>query len=129
MNLKSDTIEELNNIISLRNHIYTLVNGPRTTLISREEENKLRVFANQLDRVVVDKSLQMVNVSEAVPVVKSTHKSMKEANVAKTLSATEEAAIVQAVTVVQETAATLDAVAPPVKPKRGSFKRVSDDEI
>jgi hypothetical protein len=126
MNLQVDTIKELNDIISLRNHIYTLVNGPRTTLISREEENKLRVFANQLDRVVVDKSLQMVNVSKAVPVVKNTHKAMEEANVAKTISATEEAAIVQAVTVVQETITALDAPVK-VKPKRGSFKRVADD--
>ena len=81
---RAETIRELNDSISLRNHIYVLVNGPRTTLIGRDEEKHLRAFANQLDREVVEKALAMVTVSElAKPVVKNTHKVMAQANVVK----------------------------------------------
>lgn len=81
---RADTIKELNDSISLRNHIYVLVNGPRTSLISRDEEKKLRQFANELDREVVEKSLAMVTVPKAPePVVKKTHKIMAQANAVK----------------------------------------------
>jgi hypothetical protein len=79
----SKTIKELNDIISLRNHIYMLVNGPRTSLIARDEENKLRMFASQLDREVVDKSLEMVILPEDTkPALKAETKPVK-AKVAK----------------------------------------------
>lgn len=80
---RAKTIKELNDSISLRNHIYVLVNGPRSTLISRPEENLLRKFANQLDREVVVKSLEMVTVDIPKPAVKNTHKAMAKANVIK----------------------------------------------
>ncbi|KKN70823.1 hypothetical protein LCGC14_0427150 [marine sediment metagenome] len=81
---RAKTIKELNDAISLRNHIYILVNGPRTTLISKDEERQLRSFASQLDREVVEKSLEMVIVPETPKlVVKKTHKAMTQANAIK----------------------------------------------
>ena len=81
---KAKSIKELSDVISLRNHIYTLVNGPRTTLISRDEERDLRLFANQLDREVVVKSLEMVTLPEKPkPVMTQTHQAMAQANVVK----------------------------------------------
>lgn len=89
---RSETIKELNDSISLRNHIYVLVNGPRTSMISRDEEKKLRQFANQLDREVVDKSLEMVTVPQPPeapkPVVQKTHKAMAQANAVKEVEKT-----------------------------------------
>ncbi len=76
------TMQELVNAITVRNHIYTLVNGPRTALISKAEEGQLRAFASQLDREVVDKSIAMMNDAKtavAKPVTTQKDKVMAEA--------------------------------------------------
>jgi len=81
---RAKTIKELNDIISLRNHIYTLVNGPRTSLITREEERELRQFTNQLDREVVEKSLEMSKPpEEPKPVIPQTATVLKQATAVK----------------------------------------------
>lgn len=56
-NQVTQIMNELVNAIKVRDHIYTIVNGPRTQLVSKQEERELRDFANQLDRHVVDSSL------------------------------------------------------------------------
>ena len=53
------SVNEMADMIRVRNHIYVMVNGPRTTLISKEEEKDLREFANVLDRQVVDRCLDI----------------------------------------------------------------------
>lgn len=81
---KAKMIKELNDVISLRNHIYTLVNGPRTSLITREEEGKLRQFANNLDREVVNKSLEMAQPPEVSdPVLPETKTAVVKAQAVK----------------------------------------------
>lgn len=62
MTKSAQTIQELHHMISLRNHLYILMNGPRTAMISKFEERTLRSFANSLDREVVDRSLQMAMI-------------------------------------------------------------------
>lgn len=58
MNIAKE-MSEMVDVINVRNHIYTLVNGPRTGLLNREEEKELQEFARDLDREVVDRSLAL----------------------------------------------------------------------
>lgn len=64
-NQVTQIMSELVNVIKVREHIYTIVNGPRTQLVSKDEERDLRQFANQLDRHVVDASLAIKRGLEA----------------------------------------------------------------
>lgn len=56
-NQVTQMMREMVDAIKVRDHLYTMVNGPRTSLISKVEEKELRDFANQLDRHVVETSL------------------------------------------------------------------------
>lgn len=56
-NQVTQMMREMVDAIKVRDHLYTMVNGPRTSLISKTEEKELRDFANQLDRHVVETSL------------------------------------------------------------------------
>jgi hypothetical protein len=56
-NQVTQMMREMVDAIKVRDHLYTMVNGPRTSLISKTEERELRDFANQLDRHVVEASL------------------------------------------------------------------------
>ena len=63
-----EMMSDMVSAIKVRDHIYVMVNGPRTTLISRGEEKELREFANQMDRFVVDSSLALKRQAQAAHV-------------------------------------------------------------
>jgi hypothetical protein len=131
MNLQANIIQELNNIISLRNHLYTLVNGPRTTLINREEENKLRLFANQLDREVVNKSLQMITASEKsldqVDHIINMLNTLPDEALGRAVLVNTDANVPVKSELVEPEPVPVEPVPVKAKSKRGSFKRVADD--
>jgi hypothetical protein len=124
-------MQELVNSITVRNHIYNLVNGPRTALISKEEEGKLRQFASKLDREVVDKSIEML-ADDAPKKPLATHKDVvmaqardvKKQEKAAAVAKSAEVAAKDAEPVKPKTAADLLAGA---QKKKGVFRRVDAD--
>lgn len=102
------------NSITVRNHIYTLVNGPRTSLISKDEEAQLRQFASKLDREVVDKSLEMLNgANEEVKPKVTSNKDKAMAEARATVKEDKAEAAAKSVAAAKETAT-----------KKGVFRRV-----
>lgn len=72
--MKKTQIKALTDLVSLvnvRNHLLQLANGPRTGLISRDEEKKLREVISMLDREVVEESLNALKEEKDVPVKKT----------------------------------------------------------
>lgn len=63
---KAKTIKELGSQITLRDFLLSQANGPRSgSIISgKEEEAKIRRFINQLDRDIINRSLEMATMPE-----------------------------------------------------------------
>ena len=124
-------MQELVNSITVRNHIYNLVNGPRTALISKEEEGKLRQFASKLDREVVDMSIAMLGGDEPKKPL-MTHKDVVMAQARATKKEEKaEVAAKSAASVKKDTEAPKPKTAADLlagaKKKKGVFRRVDAD--
>ena len=77
---QTDLINGLAAHVTLRNHLDFLVNKPRTTLMTRNEEKQLSKLVIQLDREIVDSSLELITMNEIEePVVPLVNKIMKDA--------------------------------------------------
>ena len=77
---QNDLINGLAAHVTLRNHLEFLVNKPRTTLMTRDEEKQLAKLVTQLDREIVDTSLELITMDESKePVIPLANKIMKEA--------------------------------------------------
>lgn len=92
-NQVTQMMREMVDAIKVRDHLYTMVNGPRTSLISKTEEKELRDFANQLDRHVVESSLAikrgiLAAQAQAAQAVKVAQATQAQASTAQQVDAT-----------------------------------------
>jgi len=51
------TIEELANLVTLRNHLLFMADGPRTGALDKNEEKPLREMIGKIDREIIENSL------------------------------------------------------------------------